>query len=109
MDADLLKGYPSSVGQFRAGDGVCIDKTSSAELSEAINSMFLWYQKASECYTYLSDVVCNQDSEMRRAEHRDAEEWFHMASDFGHSAWFTRAWTLQELLAPIEVPFYDKY
>jgi len=34
----------------------CIDKTSSAELSEAINSMFQWYSRAMVCYAYLSDV-----------------------------------------------------
>ncbi|KAH6719559.1 heterokaryon incompatibility protein-domain-containing protein [Leptodontidium sp. MPI-SDFR-AT-0119] len=37
-------------------DTCCIDKSSSAELSEAINSMFRWYQKAARCYVYLSDV-----------------------------------------------------
>ena len=37
-------------------DTYCINKSSSAELSEAINSMFRWYQKAQKCYVYLSDV-----------------------------------------------------
>ncbi|KAK4196344.1 heterokaryon incompatibility protein-domain-containing protein [Triangularia verruculosa] len=37
-------------------DTCCIDKTSSTELSEAINSMFRWYRAATVCYTYLCDV-----------------------------------------------------
>ena len=69
-------------------DSCCIDKSSSAELSEAINSMFKWYQDAQVCYAYLSDV-----------EER---------SEFAKSQWFTRGWTLQELLAPEFLIFYDK-
>lgn len=71
-------------------DTCCIDKSSSAELSEAINSMFTWYQNAWCCYAYLSDV-----SKAR------------MEFDFPKSRWFTRGWTLQELLAPQQVIFYD--
>lgn len=66
-------------------DTCCINKESSAELSEAINSMYAWYQNADICYAYLSDV-------------RDSEE-------YGESAWFERGWTLQELLAPADVLF----
>jgi hypothetical protein len=72
-------------------DTCCIDKTSSAELSEAINSMFYWYQKANVCYAYMSDV---------------GEE--SMPTDFTSSKWFTRGWTLQELLAPQQVKFFGK-
>jgi hypothetical protein len=73
-------------------DTCCIDKTSSAELSEAINSMFQWYRDCRVCYTFLSDVsdgdiVDNGDSEFRR------------------SRWFKRGWTLQELLAPHDLRF----
>jgi hypothetical protein len=64
-------------------DTCCIDKSSSAELSEAINSMFAWYRTSEKCYAYLADV--------------DEE------NDFANSKWFTRAWTLQELLAPSSV------
>jgi hypothetical protein len=71
-------------------DTCCIDKSSSAELTESINSMFRWYQKANVCYAYLSDV-----------SGPDAK------GDLGHSAWFRRGWTLQELIAPEEVEFYD--
>lgn len=69
-------------------DTCCIDKSSSAELQEAINSMFRWYQEATVCYVYLSDVF-------------DLEE-----EAFKHSQWFKRGWTLQELLAPAVVRFY---
>ena len=69
-------------------DTCCIDSRSSAEVSEAINSMFKWYQKASRCYACLADVSS-----------ADAE--------FNHSEWFTRGWTIQELLAPKRLRFYN--
>jgi hypothetical protein len=72
-------------------DTCCIDKTSSAELSESINSMFKWYQAAAQCYAYLSDfeeVIC------------EGSRWH---PSFRDSLWFTRGWTLQELLAPREM------
>ncbi|RYP41740.1 hypothetical protein DL767_000756 [Monosporascus sp. MG133] len=74
-------------------DTNCIDKSSSAELSEAINSMFAWYTFSAVCFVYLSDV----------AFHYDVDRTM-----FEDSRWFTRGWTLQELLAPIEVYFYSK-
>jgi len=74
-------------------DTCCIDKSSSAELSEAINSMFRWYSKAKICYAYLSDVNLAPDN--------DPEG---LLKD---SRWFTRGWTLQELLAPSSVVFFD--
>ncbi|KAI0825309.1 hypothetical protein BC628DRAFT_1502971 [Trametes gibbosa] len=68
-------------------DTCCIDKSSSAELSEALNSMFAWYQGSGLCLVYLDDV-------------RDGEEPVWLASTFRKSRWFTRGWTLPELLAP---------
>lgn len=76
-------------------DTCCIDKTSSAELSEAINSMFRWYEGAHVCYAYLEDV-----------HHGQAPDVFDI--HFKQSRWFTRGWTLQELLAPKRVDFYDR-
>ncbi|KAK5652369.1 hypothetical protein OQA88_10561 [Cercophora sp. LCS_1] len=67
-------------------DTCCIDKTSSAELTEAINSMYQWYQRASACYVFLTDVP-------NRA-------------GLSSSRWFTRGWTLQELIAPSDVDFF---
>lgn len=73
-------------------DTNCIDKTSSAELTEAINSMFAWYNRAGICYAYLSDVPTFNP--------------ISFAEAFRRSRWFKRGWTLQELLAPEEVVFY---
>ncbi|KAH6873921.1 heterokaryon incompatibility protein-domain-containing protein [Thelonectria olida] len=70
-------------------DTCCIDKSSSSELSEAINSMFLWYHEAVVCYAYLADV--------------DKDDKYALAL----SQWFKRGWTLQELIAPEVVAFYD--
>ncbi len=75
-------------------DTCCIDKTSSSELSEAINTMFRWYKEAVVCYVYLSDVLLFEDG-------------YAPESQFRQSRWFTRGWTLQELVAPKEVKFYD--
>ncbi|KAK4555387.1 hypothetical protein LTR86_007684 [Recurvomyces mirabilis] len=74
-------------------DTCCIDKRSSAELSEAINSMYKWYEKAVECYVYLSDVQ----------PYTESEDW---QMQFSSSAWFQRGWTLQELLAPCITIFF---
>ncbi|KAK7446261.1 hypothetical protein VKT23_014466 [Stygiomarasmius scandens] len=75
-------------------DTCCIDKSSSAELSEALNSMYQYYTDAEICYVYLSDASSEQDP-------RDA------TSRFRSSRWFTRGWTLQELLAPMYAVFLD--
>ncbi|KAG4428261.1 hypothetical protein IFR05_016257 [Cadophora sp. M221] len=80
----------------------CIDKSSSAELSEAINSMFRWYQKATRCYVYLSDVSTRE----RKASDASAECTWESA--LRASKWFTRGWTLQELLAPRSVEFFSR-
>lgn len=83
-------------------DTCCIDKTSSAELSEAINSMYRWYENASVCYAYIEDYPTNQheaSSEFR--EHPDT--W-----TLQNTRWVTRGWTLQELVAPKVVRFYTK-
>ncbi|KAI8712637.1 HET domain-containing protein [Fusarium sp. LHS14.1] len=77
-------------------DTNCIDKTSSAELSEAINSMFAWYRDAVVCYAFLVDVPTIHSNGLDRDK------------GFRQSRWFTRGWTLQELLAPKEVIFFDQ-
>jgi hypothetical protein len=81
-------------------DTCCIDKSNEKELTTAINSMFRWYQNAVRCYVYLSDVsLYTQDGQFRHVEWESA---------FRSSRWFTRGWTLQELLAPKIVQFYSK-
>jgi hypothetical protein len=82
-------------------DTCCIDKTSSAELTEAINSMFAWYRDATRCYVYLSDVSTGSLTSEKPVQ----QDW-HPA--FQQSRWFTRGWTLQELLAPTSVEFFSK-
>lgn len=77
-------------------DTVCIDKSSSAELSEAINSMFAWYKKAEVCYVYLTDIPSQPPSGIDLSEL------------MGSSRWFSRGWTLQELIAPDHVVFYSQ-
>ena len=81
-------------------DTCCINKDSSAELSEAIISMFRWYQNAWRCYVYLSDVSAPVDNE-------DLPQSFWEPA-FRQSRWFKRGWTLQELLAPQSVQFFSK-
>ncbi|KAI0158012.1 heterokaryon incompatibility protein-domain-containing protein [Hypoxylon sp. FL1284] len=93
------QGYAKIVGACRRAraDGLsylwcdtnCIDKRSSAELSEAINSMFAWYRGSHICYAYLADIRIN-------------------VHDLTNSRWFTRGWTLQELLALATVVFFDQ-
>jgi hypothetical protein len=74
-------------------DSCCIQKTSSSELQEAINSMWAWYQQSTVCYVYLTDVPTKSESH---------------GQDFETSRWWKRGWTLQELLAPTSVEFYAR-
>lgn len=76
-------------------DTCCIDQKSSAELSEAINSMYQWYKNAEICIVYLVDFAVAED----KAKALEALD---------KARWFKRGWTLQELLAPENVVFYDK-
>ncbi|KAI4086567.1 MAG: hypothetical protein L6R37_008406 [Teloschistes peruensis] len=71
-------------------DTICIDKKNLTELSMSINSMYRWYQRASICFAYLEDYPSKS------------------VSVFTESRWFTRGWTLQELVAPKDVIFFDK-
>jgi Heterokaryon incompatibility protein (HET) len=83
-------------------DTCCIDKSSSTELSEAINSMFRWYQHASKCYVYLQDVSM---SDSYTGSQFSQSIW---ESEFRKSRWFTRGWTLAELIAPASVEFFSR-
>jgi hypothetical protein len=75
-------------------DTCCIDKTSSADLTESINSMYRWYNNSEVCFAYLTDVI--------------SSEWpYSSVSEVAKSRWFTRGWTLQELIAPSKVEFYN--
>ena len=83
-------------------DTCCIDKSNNTELSEAINSMFRWYRNAAKCYVYLSDV---SRSTFGTDDKSNQLPW---ESAFRKSRWFTRGWTLQELIAPASVEFFSK-
>ncbi|KAI0440048.1 heterokaryon incompatibility protein-domain-containing protein [Xylaria telfairii] len=85
------KARQSDKLQWAWVDTCCIDKRSSSELSEAINSMFKWYRDAERCYVFLQDVTGPEND-----------------PSFRDSRWFTRGWTLQELLAPKLLSFYDR-
>ncbi|PPJ59912.1 hypothetical protein CBER1_08318 [Cercospora berteroae] len=123
-------------------DTCCIDKRSSAELSEAINSMFAWYSNAAVCLVFLPDVhelpehdpnnvVQLKDyykpSPTRKSSFEDVRDTFmrlkvhtdeasfvrsgelvpFAVEEFLVSRWFTRGWTLQELIAPYAIDFYN--
>ncbi|KAK3331260.1 heterokaryon incompatibility protein-domain-containing protein [Apodospora peruviana] len=102
--ATSMKGYAKLQGSAALArseglgyiwiDTCCIDKSSSAELSEAINSMFAWYRDAEKCYAYLADVdeVTSPEGQL----------------SFRASKWFTRGWTLQELIAPLSLDFFGQ-
>lgn len=78
-------------------DTCCIDKSSSTELSEAINSMYGYYERSGICFAHLIDA--DVESSSRRED---------VATSLASSRWFTRGWTLQELIAPAVIEFYNK-
>ncbi|KAF2105631.1 hypothetical protein BDV96DRAFT_457613, partial [Lophiotrema nucula] len=67
-------------------DTGCVDKSSSAELSEAINSMFNWYKNDAQPILFRTDDGC---------------------VELACSRWLTSGWTLQELVAPSKIKFFD--
>ncbi|KAI5991689.1 hypothetical protein F5J12DRAFT_466648 [Pisolithus orientalis] len=96
----ILKACDVADGHFEYlwADTCCIDKRNSSELSEAINSMFRWYKNSTQCYTYLhdtSDFPTQADS----ATFTNSNGW---------PEWFSRGWTLQELIAPAELHFFNR-
>ena len=109
--ANGVRGCPDKPGKFKVEgccrqakadgyqyvwiDTCCIDKDSTNELSSAINSMYRWYQEAAVCYVYMSDVP-------------PGREVLDDDGAFAKSRWFTRGWTLQEMLAPPELHFFNR-
>lgn len=99
-------------------DTCCIDKTNPADTQEAINAMFRWYQNAGVCYAYLDDVDTAKvdgcpDSDLDDIAGRDSvadpasRTRTTLKGYLIHAKWFTRGWTLQELLAPPYLVFVD--
>lgn len=93
-------------GEQAARDGLqyfwigtcCIDRSNSIELSEAINSVFKYFHHAARCYVFLSDVLVHKIED-------EASQWERQLKE---SRWFTRAWSLQELIAPTSVEFFSR-
>lgn len=83
-------------------DTCCIDRWNNDELSDAINSMFRWYRNAARCYVFLSDVS------LLAADGVDRMSCSDWKVSFRASRWFTRGWTLQELIAPKSVEFFSR-
>jgi DNA polymerase III delta prime subunit len=81
-------------------DTCCIDRWDDNERSKAINSMFQWYKNAKRCYVFLSDVSLSATTETPQRS-----DW---EASFCASAWFSRGWTLQELIAPVSVEFFSR-
>lgn len=79
----------------------CCISDKEIEVQRAINSMYRWYKRAKKCYVYLADVSKETSSASRDSNH---ERW-QLA--FRNSRWFTRGWTLQELIAPKSVEFFS--
>ncbi|KAK4233702.1 hypothetical protein C8A03DRAFT_38574 [Achaetomium macrosporum] len=103
-ERDKKKGFAKILGCCRQAqmdshewvwiDTCCIGKTSSAELSEAINSMYAWYGDSEICYAYLEDVPSQPHSP------------YYSSPEFSSARWFTRGWCLQELIAPRTLELY---
>ncbi|KAI1388094.1 HET-domain-containing protein [Hypoxylon trugodes] len=140
--ASRKEGYPKIVDTCRVAseygleyvwiDTCCIDKSSSAELSEAINSMFAWYKESKICIVFLTDFTCFSEETLveiiasfdARQALEDQEDKFYkdppplttddinlrdkVRKELGSCKWFSRGWTLQELIAPYHIQFYDK-
>jgi hypothetical protein len=102
-------------------DTCCIDKSSSAELSEAINSMYRWYEESRVCYAYLEDVEEEYDAAYADPGENIDNDSINTDNDFIQSSldlnviksirgsrWFSRGWTLQEMIAPSQIIFFGK-
>ncbi|KAI0806359.1 HET-domain-containing protein [Xylaria sp. FL0064] len=140
--ASKLKGYAKIEATCRIAqeqgldyawvDTCCIDKSSSAELSEAINSMFAWYRNAAVCYAWLCDYAQDaafdltdeavlesfeareslNEQDMRFSDpppltSKELDMRNHIGQSLRKCRWFSRGWTLQEMIAPKHVEFYD--
>ena len=95
-------------------DTCCIDKRSSAELSEAINSMYKWYKRSTLCFVHLADVEFSDNElslklQSEKKFWQAPEGWASLRDRFSKSSWFERGWTLQELIAPKHIVFYDSH
>ncbi|KAK7988359.1 tRNA (carboxymethyluridine(34)-5-O)-methyltransferase [Apiospora arundinis] len=123
---ELARGYSDRL-RYAWVDTCCIDKTSSAELSEAINSMYRWYADSTICYAYLGDLAPRKDDgsngpqvqpdgdgdgdgdDVVMTEESDtrSEAAPGLTRSLFRCRWWSRGWTLQELIAPVKLIFLD--
>lgn len=97
-------------------DTVCIDKSEYEELNTAINSMFAWYERSEVCYAYLEDTQTPEaDNESESAGDSSESSWsssslvgLSVMEALKHAQWFTRGWTLPELIAPTTISFFSR-
>jgi hypothetical protein len=68
--------------------------------------MYQWYQKSAVCYAYLSDVQPGIVYPISNARTVRADEDASMIAQIYESKWWTRGWTLQELIAPRKIKFF---
>ena len=95
-------------------DTCCINKEERRGHEKAIILMFSWYRSAKVCYAYLPDVSVQKRDFQEEEQEEDKETKKVKVTkprigSFQDSNWFTRGWTLQELLAPREMHFFDRY
>ncbi|RYP53766.1 hypothetical protein DL768_001366 [Monosporascus sp. mg162] len=89
-------------------DTCCIDKSTMDEIQASINSMFRWYRDAAQCYVYLSDVSMTAVLSQNGSQADSDQVELSREAVLRGSKWFTRGWTLQELLAPASVQFFSR-
>ncbi|RYP18847.1 hypothetical protein DL767_009749 [Monosporascus sp. MG133] len=89
-------------------DTCCIDKSTMDEVQASINSMFRWYRDAAQCYVYLSDVSMTAGLTQNGSQADSDQAELSLEAVLRGSIWFTRGWTLQELLAPASVQFFSR-
>ncbi|KAI6004437.1 heterokaryon incompatibility protein-domain-containing protein [Pisolithus orientalis] len=81
-------------------DTCCINKPDISELSRSIKSMYRWYKNSSVCYAYLHDITdLSFPTASSEKRYPDSKGW---------PVWFSRGWTLQEMIAPVDVWFFNK-
>lgn len=90
-------------------DTCCIDQQSSAELSEAVNSMYQWYRQSAVCFAYLFDASCHEDDLKANRTIDSDPGYLQRKESFEKARWFTRGWCLQELLAPRNMQFFNNH
>ncbi|KAH9892096.1 heterokaryon incompatibility protein-domain-containing protein [Xylariomycetidae sp. FL2044] len=86
-------------------DTCCINKESSAELNESINAMFSWYAQSDLCLAYLADLRRSPNPQPGSEPKSGSQD---LEDELRCCRWVHRGWTLQELIAPRNMGFYDQ-